>query len=75
MNVPLSIEIILYLLTQLTFLIALWSRNFYYLYYVDEETEALAWKNFPGITQLETGFKPNSMLLGSNPRSRIQAQV
>lgn len=74
MNVPLSIEIILYLLTQLTFLIALWSRNFYYLYYVDEETEALSMKKLPRDhptrdrvqTQLHAlGFKPKKQ--DSNP--------
>jgi len=61
--VPNSIVIILHLLIHLTVLTTLWSKKFYYPYYLDEETEQeVISPGSPNQAVVEAEIKPKSML-------------
>lgn len=60
---PNSIVIILHLLIHLTVLTTLWSKKFYYPYYLDEETEQeVISPGSPNQAVVEAEIKPKSML-------------
>lgn len=49
----------------------LWARDYYYLYFCNEETEAQSWSNLPKVTQLISGDARRGGSWRGNPESML----